>query len=100
MTKIRKVAMVGAIFPFVRQLKGIPGIELSVIEQKPESLKEDELVYYSPAAEATAILPGCDTVLITGATTSNGTLEDLLAHTRPGATVVVTGPTASLLPDA
>jgi uncharacterized protein len=100
LTKLGKVAMVGAIFPFVQQLKGIPNIDLSIIEQKPESLKEDELVYYVPAAEATAVLPHCDTVLITGATTANGTLEDLLARTKPGATVVVTGPTASLLPDA
>jgi uncharacterized protein (DUF4213/DUF364 family) len=36
----------------------------------------------------------------TGSSIANGTIEDLLGYTRPGATVIVTGPTASLLPDA
>ena len=39
-------------------------------------------------------------MIITGASISNGTIDDLLSWTRPGARVIVTGPTASILPDA
>jgi uncharacterized protein (DUF4213/DUF364 family) len=95
-----RVAMVGAITPFIRRLAAVPGVELSVIERKPESLKGDDARFYVPADDAATLIPACDTVIITGATASNGSIEDLLGYTRKGATVVVTGPTASLLPDA
>ena len=49
---------------------------------------------------ASKVLPLCDTAILTGSSIANGTIEDLLGYTRPGATVIVTGPTASLLPDA
>ncbi len=94
-----RIGMVGAFFPFLRRLKAIPGIDLSVIERKPESLKEDEMRFYIPAHRAGEVLPRCDTVIITGASMANGTIDELLGYTRPGARVVVTGPTASVLPD-
>jgi uncharacterized protein (DUF4213/DUF364 family) len=45
------------------------------------------------------VLPTCDTVIVTGASIANRTIDDLLAATRPDAFVIVTGPTASMLPD-
>jgi uncharacterized protein (DUF4213/DUF364 family) len=98
--KLGKIGMVGAISPFLKQLRDIPGIDLSVIERKPESLNAEEMRFYVPADEAGAVLPACDTVIITGAATANGTIEELLGYTKRGAMVIVTGPTASLLPDA
>ncbi len=98
--KLGKIGMVGAIVPFLKRLRDIPGIDLSVIERKPESLKTEEMRFYVPADRASVILPACDTVIITGAATANGTIEELLGCTRTGATVIVTGPTVSLLPDA
>lgn len=98
--RLGKIGMVGAIVPFMKQLKAIPGIDLSVIEKKPESLKTEEMRFYVPTEEAGTVLPGCDTVIITGAAIANGTMEELLGHTKRGAMVIVTGPTASLLPDA
>ncbi len=94
-----KTGMVGAFFPFLRRLKAIPGIDLSVIERKRESLKGDEMRFYIPADQAGEVLPRCDTVIITGASVANGTIDELLGYTRPGSKVVVTGPTASMLPD-
>lgn len=41
-----------------------------------------------------------DLLVITGVTLINDTLPDLLAMAKPGARIVVTGPTASMLPDA
>jgi uncharacterized protein (DUF4213/DUF364 family) len=98
--KLGKIGMVGAIVPFLKQLRDIPGVDLSVIERKPESLKPEEMRFYVPADEAAAVIPACDTVIITGAATANGTMEELLGYTRTGAMVIVAGPTVSLLPDA
>ncbi len=96
----RKIAMVGAIRPFLRRLKNLPNIDLSVVEQKRQSLKADEAHLYVPADNAASVLPLCDTVIITGASIANGTMTALLQLTQPGSLVIVAGPTASLLPDA
>jgi uncharacterized protein (DUF4213/DUF364 family) len=95
-----RIGMVGAFIPFLKRLKGIEDIDLSVVEQKKETLKPDEMRFYVPAEEASMVLPACDTVIITGASIANGTIEHLLGLTKRGATVLVTGPTAGMLPDA
>jgi uncharacterized protein len=95
-----RVGMVGAIRPFLKRLKKVPGMEISVVEQKKESLADDEKKYFVPADRAKDVLLICDTVIITGATISNGTIDGLLAMIRPGTRIIVTGPTASMLPDA
>jgi uncharacterized protein (DUF4213/DUF364 family) len=95
-----KIGMVGAFVPFLKRFKVMEGIDLSVVEQKKDSLRADEMQFYVPAEQASVVLPACDTVIITGASIANGTIDDLLSFTRPGATVIVTGPTASMLPDA
>ena len=97
--KAGKIGMVGAFIPFLKEFKTLPDINLSVIERKPETLKADEMRFYVPAAKARETLPLCDTVIITGASMANGTIDELLSYTRPGASVIVTGPTASILPD-
>jgi len=98
--KVKKVAMVGAIGPFLNRLKKRPDIEIHVIERKKENLGADEKVFFAAPEEAPDIIPSCDTVLITGATIANGTIDGLLSMVRPDTTVIVAGPTASLLPDA
>jgi uncharacterized protein (DUF4213/DUF364 family) len=95
-----RIGMVGAFIPFLKVLKSIPGIDLTVVEQKKETLNTDEMRFYAPTEQAKQVLSCCDTVIITGASIANGTIEDLLSLTRPGANVLVTGPTASILPDA
>jgi uncharacterized protein (DUF4213/DUF364 family) len=94
-----RIGMVGAFIPFLKQFKAIPEIDLSVIERKEETLKPDEMRFYVPADRARDVLPLCDTVIVTGASMANGTVNELLGYTRPGADVIVTGPTASMLPD-
>jgi uncharacterized protein (DUF4213/DUF364 family) len=94
-----KIGMVGAFIPFLRQFKLIPEIDLSVIEMKQETFQPDEMRFFVPADKAGSVLPTCDTVIITGASIANGTLDELLTFTRPAANVIVTGPTASIVPD-
>lgn len=60
----------------------------------------DEMRFYAPPDKAPEVLPACNTVIITGASLANATIDELLGWTSPGAHVMVTGPTASLLPDA
>jgi uncharacterized protein (DUF4213/DUF364 family) len=93
------VVVVGAFVPFLKALKRA-GQHFTVLEQDPATLKPDELPHFRPAADAAAVVPGADVLLVTGTTLLNDTLDNLLALRRPGARVVLVGPTVGLLPDA
>ncbi|MGC8477953.1 MAG: Rossmann-like domain-containing protein [Acetobacteraceae bacterium] len=93
-----RVVVVGAFVPFLKALKAA-GQDWTVLEQDQATLKPDERAHFRPADEAAAVLPGADVVLITGTTLLNDTLAGLLGLVRPGARVVVVGPTVGLLPD-
>ena len=71
-----------------------------MLEQDPRTLKERELPYYAPADQAGVYVPEADLMVITGVTILNDTLPGLLDMAKPGAQILVTGPTASMLPDA
>ena len=77
---IKKVAMIGAITPFLKVLKDVKDITLHVIEKKKQSLREDEVKYYVPSERACEVIPLCDTVIITGASVANGTIDELLGY--------------------
>lgn len=79
----RNVAIVGH-FPFVTRLRDSVG-KLWVIEQVPA---EDD----HPAEAASELLPRADVVGITGSALVNHTIDGLLSLCRPGAIVVVLGP--------
>ncbi len=96
----KRIAMVGAIRPFLNRLKGLKGIELGVIEKKKESLNREEMAFYVPSEHASEALSMCDLALITGASIANGTIDELLNTVKADAMIVVAGPTASFLPEA
>jgi uncharacterized protein (DUF4213/DUF364 family) len=85
----KNVALVGH-FPFIPQLRSAAG-QLWVIEQNPG---ENEY----PAGAASRLLPQAQVVAITGSALINHTLEDLLAHCPPEASVMVLGPSTPLSP--
>ncbi len=91
------VVLVGAFIPFLKALKQRRQ-SYTVLELTPAMLKAEELPHFRPASEAADVLPKGDVVLLTGATLLDDALENLLAHTRPGARVVVVGPTVGMLP--
>ena len=93
------VAVVGALVPVIRRLKA-RGKPFGILELDPRTLKPDELPYAVPRDKADADVRRADMLVITGTTLINNTLEPLLALARPGASIVVVGPTASMLPDA
>jgi uncharacterized protein (DUF4213/DUF364 family) len=85
----RPVALVGH-FPFIPKLQEAAG-QLWVIEKSPG---EGEY----PAAAAADLIPRAEVVALTGSALINHTLDDLLSLCRPGATVIVLGPSTPLSP--
>ncbi|MGV8084007.1 MAG: Rossmann-like domain-containing protein [Coriobacteriia bacterium] len=94
-----KTVVVGALAPMLRRLRAA-GADFHVLEQDPSTLKPYEMPFYLPAERAVDVVPQADRLIITGTTVLNGTLGDLLGMARPGAEIVVAGPTASMLPEA
>ena len=91
------VVLVGAFVPFLKALKRMRQ-PYTVVELNPSMLKPEELPHYRPATEAAAAIPEGDVVLLTGITLFSDSLELLLGYARPGARIVVVGPTVGMLP--
>ncbi len=93
------VVVVGALVPALRALKQ-RGKPFGILELDPSTLKKDEMEFYVPFERAAEVAPKADHFIITGTTLINDTLEGLLAMRKPGAEIMVVGPTASMLPGA
>lgn len=93
------VAVVGALVPTIRTLKQ-RSKPFAILELDPSMLKSDEMEFFVPFKKAREVVPKADTLVITGTTLINDTLEELLEMRKPGADVIVVGPTASMLPGA
>ena len=94
-----KTVVVGALVPMLKKLLSAEA-DFTVLEMDSRTLKGRELEHYAPASEAPRLIPQADLLVITGVTILNDTLEDMLKMAKPGAQILVTGPTASMLPDA
>jgi uncharacterized protein len=97
--KDANVVLVGALIPYLKLLKA-RGKPFWVLETDPAPLKADEMLFYAPADEAPDKVPPADILIITGTTLINDTLEGLLSLARPGAEIILVGPTGSMLPEA
>lgn len=93
-----RAVVVGALVPAMHRLRRMHA-QWTVLEQDPATLKGDELDHYLPPERAGEVIPQADLLMVTGVTLLNGTLEGLLEQVTPGTEVLVTGPTASVLPD-
>jgi hypothetical protein len=85
----RKVAVVGH-FPFVERVRRAAG-ECWVLELNP--CPGDV-----PAERVDELLPQADVVALTGTSLINHTFDDLIALCRPGAFILLLGPSAPLTP--
>ena len=97
-TKYEKTVVVGALIPMLKKLIAA-GSDFKILEQDPRTLKEREMPFYAPAEDAHKYVPDADLLVITGVTVLNGTLSHLLELAKPDAEILVTGPTASMIPD-
>jgi uncharacterized protein (DUF4213/DUF364 family) len=83
----RNIALVGH-FPFIPRLREAAA-QLWVLEKHPA---DGEF----PAGAATDLIPQAEVVALTGSALINHTLDDLLSLCRPGAMVMVLGPSTPL----
>ena len=93
------VVLVGALIPYLKLLKNRKK-PFCVLEMDASTLKADEMPFFAPAEKAPEKVPQADTLIITGTTLINDTLENLLALAKPGAEIILVGPTGSMLPEA
>jgi uncharacterized protein (DUF4213/DUF364 family) len=91
--------VVGAFVPFLRALRDL-GARHWVLEKDPSTLKTVEMAHFRPAGDFPLVVPEADVLLVTGTTLINDTLDGLLAAARPGARIVIVGPTVTMIPDA
>jgi len=96
--RYKKPVVIGALVPMLKKLIAADA-DFHVLEQDPRTLKPYEMKYYVPADQAVTCIPDADLLVITGVTILNNTLPDILKVAKPDAEVIVTGPTASMLPD-
>lgn len=94
-----KAVVVGALVPMIRKLIAAEA-DFKILELDPLTLKPHEMPYFAEAHRAPEFVPEADLLVITGTTIINDTLQGLLSLAKPGAEIVVTGPTISMLPDA
>lgn len=97
-TKYEKTVVVGALIPMLKKLIA-NNCDFKILEQEPRTLKEREMKYYIPAEDANKCVPDADLLVITGVTVLNGSLSGLLEMAKADAEILVTGPTASMIPD-
>jgi len=97
--KGKKSVVIGALVPMLKKLLAADA-DFKVLEMDSRTLKGKELEHFVPSKDANMYLPDSDLDVITGVTILNDTLPDLLAMCKPGADILVTGPTAGMIPDA
>lgn len=97
-TKYEKTVVVGALIPMLKKLIA-NNCDFTILEQDPRTLKDREMKFYAPSEDAHKFVPDADLLVITGVTVLNGTLSELLEMAKPDAEILVTGPTASMIPD-
>ena len=97
--KGKKSVVIGALVPMLKKLLAADA-DFKVLEMDSRTLKGKELEHFAPSKDANVYIPDSDLDVITGVTILNDTLPDLLAMCKPGADILVTGPTAGMIPDA
>ena len=91
--------MIGALVPMIKKLSAA-NADFHILEMDPATLNDYELPYYLHGTRFSEVVPDADLMAITGVTMINDTLPDILSVAKPGAEILVTGPTASMMPDA
>ncbi len=98
LTPLKTITIVGAFQSYIKKIASTKN-KLHVLELDEKALNDDQKQYYIPADEYYKILPDSDIIIITGLTLVNDTIDALLASASPDAEIIVTGPSAGLIPD-
>jgi uncharacterized protein (DUF4213/DUF364 family) len=98
LTGEKTITIVGAFQSYIKIISGTNN-KLHVLELNESALRPEQKKFFVPAEKYKEVIPVSDIVIISGQTLVNRTIDDLLAPVTPGTTVVVTGPSGSILPD-
>lgn len=98
LTGRQTITIVGAFQSYIRKIAATNN-HLQVLELNEQALMPEHRNFYVPAAEYSRVLPDSAVVIITGLTLVNNTLDDILGSCRAGSTIILTGPSSSILPD-
>ncbi len=93
------ITLVGAFPSYMDKLSEQP-CRLQVLELDPQAFPERHRGSYVPAERAAEVLPHSDSVILTGSTLVNHTLDNLLRLISPGTFTAMVGPSCGLIPDA
>jgi uncharacterized protein len=94
----KTITMVGAFRSYIKKISET-NHRLYVLELNEDALEGAEQNWYVPAEKYGEVIPGSDILIITGLTLVNGTLDNLLQSVSPGTRVIVTGPSANIVPE-
>ena len=94
----KTVTLVGAFQSYIKRIEE-SGARLRVLELDEKALLSGQQQYYVPAGEYMKVIPDSEIIIITGMTLVNNTIDNLLYHVHRDSTVVVTGPSGSIIPD-
>jgi uncharacterized protein len=94
----KKITIVGAFNSYIEKISATNSI-LRVLELDENALPEQHKKYYVAAERYPEIIPDSEIVIITGLTLVNNTIDGLLETVKPGTMVIVTGPSANIIPD-
>jgi uncharacterized protein (DUF4213/DUF364 family) len=93
------ITVVGAFHSYIKKIAQTKN-RLQVLEFNEDAFQPEYKKFFVPASEYRKALSISDFVIITGQTLVNNTIDDLMGEIKPGSTVIVTGPSGSMLPDA
>lgn len=96
---IKKAVVVGALIPVIKTIKE-QQIPYRIAELDIRTLKAAELPFFVTQEELPVELATADLVVISGTTLLNDTLEHILRDCNPTATIMLIGPTATMLPES
>ena len=97
--KDANVVVIGSLIPYIKLLKENNN-DFYILESDTFNLKDDELPFCLPIEKAPQKVPFADTLIITGTTLIDDTLDEILEMARTDAEIVLVGPTGSILPEA
>lgn len=94
----KTITLVGGFHSYIQKIAETDN-KLYVLELDENALRDDQKKFFVPAVKFAEVLPKSDTIIITGLTLVNNTIDGLIDSIVPGSQVIVAGPSSSLLPD-
>lgn len=94
----KQVCVVGAFLSYIKRIAESNSV-LKIIELNEDAVPGEYRRYFVPEQHSEQVLAQSDTVIITGATLANDTLDKLLAVIPSDTQVILVGPTSGIIPD-